>query len=107
MPVSSISATFSHRSQCAPIEKFATSFSMLSPASGLLPAWHSKQNFWNDGGGTDEGRGAWAATGRGIEALTARTGRVAGAWADRIDASANTEAAHNTGRVMELQDRGP
>ena len=38
MPVSSMSATFSHSCQCSPIENCRTSFSMLSPAFRLLGA---------------------------------------------------------------------
>ena len=90
------------------MEKRVTSFSMLSPASGFLVPWHSKQYFWNAAGGVAEGRGVCAAGGvnRGAAfADAARRGPNAGAWADRIDASATTEAAHNAGRVMGLQAR--
>ena len=84
----------------------STSFSMLRPASGFLVPWHSKQYFWNAAGGMAEGRGVCAGAGanRGAAfADAARRGPNVGAWADRIDASATTEAAHNAGRVMELQ----
>src|SRR5690349_9014912 len=108
MPVSSISATFSHCCQCAPMENWPTSRSMLRPASGFLVPWHSKQYFWNVTGGTD----AEEATGAGRLDLASGTGRGAvvaggdagaGDCAERIDASPTTAARQTPERVMKLQ----
>ena len=83
---------------------------MLRPASGFLVPWHSKQYFWKVPGGTAEGRDADG--GRAVCAIrragvaAARRGAVAGACAERIDASATTPATHKPERVMSLPDQG-
>ena len=68
---------------------------MLSPASGFLVPWHSKQYFWK----VEVGGGAGVAV--------PRRGEGAGAWADSIDASATTQATHNPERVIGLQAEVP
>jgi hypothetical protein len=84
---------------------------MLRPASGFFVPWHSKQYFWKVPGGTAEGRdaagGRGVCAGRSTGVDAARRGAVAGAWADRIDASVTAPATLKPERVIALPGEWP
>ena len=110
MPVSSISATFSHCCQCAPIEKPLDQLLDAEARFGLLRAVALEAVLLegrrrNRGGRGGRGRARGVGGSDAGVAADARARRDAGAWADRIDASATTPATHNPERVMELQAR--
>ena len=109
MPVSSISAIFSQSSASVAIENRSTRFAILSPASGCLVPWHSKQYFWNVLGGVaattlrrDEGVSTRGGDpGSHPTARTTRGGDPGSA--DITDATATARAMHNPRRFMALQ----